>query len=312
VSAVMLVPLLVSAILGLSASRLVRWLPPVTAVRLLTAGSLAATLSTGFVLSVAAFTALAQIPAVALAGRWSAHALAEGGPWALAVGAACGAAVLVLLTSGLRRGLSSAGDLVAAEVACRRLGPGAQGLVVVDDDHPDAYALPGIGGRVVVSTAMLRALPADERRVLLAHEDAHLRCRHHAYIQLADLATAANPVLGPVSAAVRVGIERWADEEAATRAGDRALVARALARASLAQHQSPTVRPRGLRAAMAAADSAVVARTRALLSPAPRPRRVLASATAALMLAAVGAAAVTAHDTEHRFEVAQLVFARAR
>jgi len=119
----MLVPLLVSAILGLSASRLVRWLPPATAVRLLTAGSLAATLSTGFVLSVAAFTALAQVPAVALAGRWSAHALAEGGPWALAVGAASGAAVLVLLTSGPRRGLSSAGDLVAAEVACRRLGP---------------------------------------------------------------------------------------------------------------------------------------------------------------------------------------------
>jgi hypothetical protein len=312
VSPVMSVPLLVGAMLGLSASRLVRWLPPATAVRLLTAGTLAAALSTGFVLSVAAFTALAQLPAVALAGRWSTHALADGGPWALAVGAACGVAVLVLLGSGLRRALSSAGDLVAAEVACRRLGPGAHGLVVVDDDHPDAYALPGLGGLVVVSTAMLRALSADERRVLLAHEEAHLRCRHHAYIQLADLASAANPMLGPVSEAVRAGIERWADEEAATRAGDRALVARALARASLAQHQSPAPSPRGLRAAMAATDSAVVARTRALLSPAPRPRRVLAAATAALMLAAVGAAAVTAHETEHRFEVAQLVFARTR
>jgi hypothetical protein len=42
---------------------------------------------------------------------------------------------------------------------------------MVHDDLPDAYALPGLTGRVVVSTAMLQALPADERQVLLASGD---------------------------------------------------------------------------------------------------------------------------------------------
>ena len=36
------------------------------------------------------------------------------------------------------------------------------------------------------------------------------------------LAAAANPMLRPLSTAVRTGIERWADEHAATRSGDRA------------------------------------------------------------------------------------------
>lgn len=46
--------------------------------------------------------------------------------------------------------------------------------MVLDDPVPDAYALDGLLGRIVVSTAMLRALVADERRALLAHESAHL------------------------------------------------------------------------------------------------------------------------------------------
>jgi hypothetical protein len=107
--------------------------------------------------------------------------------------------------------------------------------------------------------------------------------------------------------AVREGVERWADEEAAAVVGSRELTARALARASLARHQSPQ-RRRPLRAALAAVDSSVVARTRALLVDPPRPRRALAAAIATLVLAGVAAAALTGHQVEHRFEAAQSAY----
>jgi Zn-dependent protease with chaperone function len=105
----------------------------------------------------------------------------------------------------------------------------------VPDDIPGAYALPGFTGRIVVSTAMLHALPADERAVLLAHEAAHLTHRHHAYLLTAELAAAANPLVRPSLGAVRRAVERWADEAAAAEVGDRDLAARALARAGLAR-----------------------------------------------------------------------------
>ena len=46
-------------------------------------------------------------------------------------------------------------------------------------------------------------------------------------------------------------------------------------------------------------------RTQALLRPAPRPRRVLVLSTTALVLCAAAAAGLTAHDTEHQFELAR-------
>lgn len=306
-TALMLVPVATSIVLGLTGARLGRWLPPSTGVRLLGIASVATALSTGFVLSVAAFMAIAQVPAVAVLGRWSVGTVAGGDPVPLALGILAGSVAVALLAAGLRRVFTAAGDLMVAEVACRRLGPGAQGLVVVNDVVPDAYALPGLAGRVVVSTSMLRALPVEERRVLLAHEAAHLRHQHHLYVQLAELGAAANPMMRPLAVAVRTGVERWADEDAAAVVGSRELTARALARASLARHQSPE-RRQPFRAALAAADSTVVARTRALLAGPPRPRRALAAATAALMLAGVAAAVLTGHEVEHRFEAAQSAY----
>jgi beta-lactamase regulating signal transducer with metallopeptidase domain len=232
----------------------------------------------------------------------------RGGSVPTTVGVMAGLVVSVLLAAALRRAARSSCDLAGAAWTCRRLGPGTAGLVVVEDEHPDAYALPGLGGRVIVSTAMLRALPADERRVLLAHEQAHLSHRHYVYVQLAELAAAANPLLRPLAAAVHAGVERWADEVAATDVGDRHLAARALARAGLAQaggsrpFLSPARPVRG-------ADDGVAARARALLTDPPRPHRALAGALLVLVLATAGAAALTAHDTEHRFERAQALYA---
>lgn len=131
--------------------------------RLLTAAALVTALTTGFVLAVTAFVAAAQVPPVAAFGHWSAAAVRTGGQMSATVGVLAGLTVSVLLGATLRRTLRCGWDLALAAQTCRRLGPGVAGLVVVEDEHPDAYAVPGIRGRVVVSTAMLRALPAPGR-----------------------------------------------------------------------------------------------------------------------------------------------------
>lgn len=301
-------PPLVTVVVWLGGGRLGAWLPPATAVRLLTVTAVVAAASTGFVLALAWFLVVARLPLVAVLGHWSVDALASDRVPA-AVGILAGLTVLTLLATALRRALLAGRALADAITTCRRLGPSAGGLIVVDDERPDAYALPGLYGRVVVSTAMLRALPADERRVLLAHEAAHLRHHHHAYVQLAELAAAANPLLRPVATAVNVAVERWADEVAATEVGDRQLAARALARAGLARaaHASRSHRP-GAGTALAAADGGVAGRAQALLAGPPPRRRALAAAVAALAVLPLLATIDAARDTEHQFEVARQAY----
>jgi Zn-dependent protease with chaperone function len=110
----------------------------------------------------------------------------------------------------------------------------AGNLQVLPTPEPAAYAVPGRPGYIVISVGMLRALPAAERRVLLAHERSHLERGHHRYLRVVELAAAAAPVLACLKHQVRHATERWADEDAANHVGDRGLVARALARATLA------------------------------------------------------------------------------
>jgi Zn-dependent protease with chaperone function len=104
---------------------------------------------------------------------------------------------------------------------------------------------------------MLAALEPDERRALLAHEQAHLRHRHDRYLLIGKLA-AGLPVLTPLAAQQRHALERWADEDAAEIVGDRSLVARAVARAALAAHDRPVP-------ALAMLGADVPARVEALL-----------------------------------------------
>ena len=303
----MVVPPALSVLLGASAPWLGRRLPPATAVRLLTAAMLGAALATGFVLAVAGTLVVGRIPAVAAEGEWSARALASGLPVPAVVGGGAALAAAGLLVAALRRAAFSGRDLVRSTRTCRRLGPDVDGLVVVEDEQPDAYALPGLGGRVVVSTAMLRALPSDERRVLLAHEAAHLAHRHHLWVQVAFVAAAANPLLRPAARAVRAGVERWADEIAAAEVGDRALTARALARAGLARTNGR--RRVGRPLALGGADGAVVDRARALLAGPPPRRRVLAAALTTLILTLSAAVLVTSIETHARFEAAESAYA---
>jgi hypothetical protein len=257
---------------------------------------------------VAGALVLAQIPFVAALGHWSARVLGAGLPVPVAGGCLAAATVCWLMAAALRRAAVGGRDLVLAALACRRLGPSAAGLVVVDDEVPDAYALPGLGGRVVVSTSMLSALAAAERRVLLAHEAAHLRHRHHLWVQAAELAAAADPLLRPAARAVRSAVEREADEVAAAEVGDRSLAAQALARAALARAGARRTAA-GLGAALGGAEHAVADRARALLAGPPPRRRTVSAVVAGLMLATLIAVLVTGLDTEARFEAAQNAYA---
>lgn len=300
-------PLAVSILLWVIGPRVARCLPPATAVRLLTITALVTALGTGFVLAVAGFVVLAQIGPIAAMGHWSPAALRSGDSVPTPVGVIAGAIVIALLVTTARRLVRATRDMAAAAALCRSLPAPVGGLVVWHDDRPDAFALPGLRGRVVVSTAMLRALPPDERRVLLAHEAAHLSCHHHPYLQGVELAAAANPLLRSTAVAVRAAAERWADEVAARHVGDRALAARALARATMARAGAGGRRTDGgsLPSTALGASSGVQDRARALLAPPPLRRRPVAVAVATLVLVIAGAAAETAHDTEASFEQAR-------
>ncbi|NUR85131.1 MAG: M56 family metallopeptidase, partial [Nonomuraea sp.] len=199
-----------------------------------------------------------------------------------------------------------AGTLAGAvlDAACM---PAPDGLVVVDDPAPEAFALPGLPGRVVVSTGMLHALDDGEHGILLAHERAHLAGHHYAFVAFAQFGAAANPLLRPLAAAVSYTIERWADECAATVAGDRRSVARTVGKAALAAHHAPGGRSGIPGAAMGvlgklgrrgplASAGPVPRRVAALLAPPVVYRTVPAVVTAAVLSLAVWCTAEAAHD----------------
>ncbi|RZS82736.1 peptidase M48-like protein [Motilibacter rhizosphaerae] len=187
----------------------------------------------------------------------------------------------------------AARDWWRARRACPAVRP-PDGLLVVEESAPEAYAVPAAGGLVVVSTGMLALLEPQERAVLLAHERAHLRHRHHLHRLLVRACAVANPLLRPVVRVSAQQVERWADEVAAREVGDRTVAARSLARAALAT--------RAPAAGLAAGGGDSAERVRALLDPAA-PRRVGLVAVAAALAATMLLAAVAQADrVEDRWE----------
>jgi len=301
----MSLPLPAALVLALIGARYARRLAPDLAVKLLTVTSLLIALSTGFALAVAGFLAAAHIPSVAALGGWSTGDVPGGRAWEIVLEAAAGVLVVALAAVSVRRFTVAGRQLAGAVGLCRSLDDAGGNLTVVDDVTFDTYAMPGLPGRIVASRQMLQALSAAERRVLLAHETAHLDHRHHLYTQVADLAAAANPLLRPVARAVRAGIERWADEAAASEVGDRRLAAASLARAgvirSAAGGRGSVVPP----AALAGTTSDLPVRVGALLVGPPRPHRLLLSSIVAVAVVTLGATVYTERHIETRFEQSQ-------
>jgi len=291
-------------------------LPPMIGTWLLTgAGVALAALSTA-ALGLLAFTGVLRIPLVASLGHLSAAVIRREDPASLSAALAAAALLAAAVLAAARTGARRARALVSAARKARCL-PGAAQVVVVPDGSADAYTAPGWPGRIVVTAGMLDALAPAEQEVLLAHERAHAAGHHYLFIALSHFAAAANPLLRPVAAAVSYTVERWADETAAGRCGDRRLTATAVGKAALAS--SLTIAPRGRAAAetgitgpavnparrLTRRPGPVPRRVAALLAPSPSARPLLVAAAAAVVLVS-GAAALDAAYELHAFvELAQ-------
>jgi Zn-dependent protease with chaperone function len=231
-------PLIVPALAALAARPITDRLPPAAATWLLAASALALALASSTVLGMLALSALVRIPVIDAVGHLSRPVIRSGDavsvPVAIVAGGLLTMAVVAACLAVWRRGRA----IVAAHRHASSL-PGASQVVVTEDTAADAYTVPGWPCRIVITQGMLRALSAGERDVLLAHEQAHAQSSHYLFTSAARLAAAANPLLRPVAAQAGYTVERWADERAAAQAGDRALTARAIARAALATSAAP-------------------------------------------------------------------------
>jgi Zn-dependent protease with chaperone function len=299
-------PFLIAGLLGVFADPLARQMRPSTAVRLLTALALSVSLCTGLILSAAAVLLCAQWGPFPHIGGWSATTLRTRMEFPIDAGLAALIVVVSLFVAAILRAVQAVRTLVAADRSVNQFEPASGDLVIVDDDVPTAYSIGGLRGRIVVSTSMLAALSSSERRVLLAHEESHLRHRHWLYVQVAEIAVAANPLIRPVVPSIKRSIERWADEDAALSVGDRPLVARALARAALATVGRPAQPTAGL----AIANDRVAERVTSLLGPTPSGKVLPVALIASAAVASWTIAAAVSNWANNLVQLAESVYQR--
>ncbi|MFB7510117.1 M56 family metallopeptidase [Streptomyces broussonetiae] len=293
------VPLIVTAVLSVLAPRPARRLAPRPAAWALACAALVTTVGWTGSLALLAFSGIAQIPEVAEEGRWSVAVLRAEDPVHVTV-AIVGALVLIAgFVSLVLAAVRQIRHLLWARRECARVA-GDSELAVIDTDVPQAFALPGAPGRIVVSRGMLRCLDDEERSALLAHERAHLRGRHHLFQALWRLTAAVNPLLRPLADAGGYVLERWADEEAAAHVGSRRVVARAVGRAALAASSRASSPP-----ALAVTGGAVPQRVRALLAPPPPPRTLPIAGGALLLTLCCAGLANAASDSDRMVDDAQ-------
>ncbi|MFG3202080.1 M56 family metallopeptidase [Streptomyces sp. NPDC048192] len=263
-------PLLFPLPAAVAARPLADRLEPRLATWLLTTCALALAALSSAALGVLAVAGLVRWSPAARLGNWSSATVRAGDSVTMIEAVAAAVVLTAAAAAGVRMFWRRIRALAAAtlEAACL---PGHDRLVLVDEDAPEAYALPGLPGRVVVSTGMLAALDDADREAMLAHEAAHLRCHHYAFVAAIHLAVAVNPLLKPVATAVTYTVERWADESAATVCRDRRQVARAVGKAALATAKHPS------RRRLPGAVLGLLGRRRTpLTTPGPVPRRVAA------------------------------------
>lgn len=217
-------------------------------------------------------------------GGMAAGRAAPGGTVAAAAGLLLAAAVVLRVSGCLAGGLRAARRERRAHArfaAAAGLPDHRLGAIVIDDDTPLAYCLPGGRYRVVVSTATVAVLGPGQLQAVLAHERAHLRSRHHLLLTAAAALARAFPwvpLLAQAGSQIAVLAEMAADD-AATRGHDPASLAAALVHLARAGARS---------AALTAGGTAAAARVERLLAPAARagaPARVARRVSGAAALA---------------------------
>ncbi|MVO87650.1 M48 family metalloprotease [Streptomyces sp. p1417] len=100
--------------------------------------------------------------------------------------------------------------------------PGADRLVVLEGERPDAWWLPGAAPQLVITTAALRRLKGRQLDAVLAHEQGHAQARHDWLLHCSGALAAGFPQV-PVFAAFRDEMHRLvelaADDVASRRFG---------------------------------------------------------------------------------------------
>ena len=210
-------------------------------------------------------------------------------------GAAAGAtgAVLVLAVGGRVVWCATRAVAAAARRRARhgealtlvaRPGP-APGVLLLDDDRPAVYCLPG-PRRIVLTTGALRRLDDRQLGAVLAHERAHLTGRHHLALAFAAALASAFPLRVFTAAADQVGrLVEMAADDSATRRSHRLDLAGALL--ALAAARVPA-------GSLGAAGTAAAQRVRRLIDMPHRPGRARRAVTAAAVALAAALLALPA------------------
>ncbi|GAA1907406.1 M56 family metallopeptidase [Streptomyces sodiiphilus] len=234
----------------------------------------------------------AQLFAPAPEGVIDAYALHPEGPWWAT------ALTLLLAAGGLWTGVMFLKEVREARGRRRRRREGllarsprlpgeetrpGDRLVVLEDDRPDAWLLPGSGAQLVITTAALRRLSSRQLDAVIAHEQGHARARHDWLLRCSGALASGFPRV-PVFAAFRREVHRLvelaADDAASRRFGR---LTTALALVGLNEERGVF----GVRATRR--DAQVPLRVHRLLGPARRlsPLRRLRLTAAAALVPAV-------------------------
>ncbi len=207
-------------------------------------------------------------------------------PWLLGIWALGATVVLLRALVGL----------TLARRLARRATTAEEGIAV--SSEVDAPAVVGVFKPVIVLPSTSASWDAERRRIVLAHERAHVEQRDGVAVLLGQLAAALywfQPLVWWVQHRLRREIERAADE---------AVLRTGLGRATYAEHLIALARPKrwapGL--SMAASPSELAQRIQELVVPSELPpppgtrARALSWATSLALLALIGGTTATASE----------------
>ncbi|MFH9499195.1 M56 family metallopeptidase [Streptomyces globisporus] len=158
-----------------------------------------------------------------------AYALAAYGPWSAVIavllalgGLWSGTMLLREVRRARRRRKQRRAELLVRAPLMPGEEPGADRLVVLEGERPDAWWLPGTAPQLVITTAALGRLKGRQLDAVLAHEQGHAQARHDWLLHCSSALAIGFPQI-PVFAAFRDEMHRLvelaADDVASRRFG---------------------------------------------------------------------------------------------
>jgi Zn-dependent protease with chaperone function len=221
---------LLVATFGLTIGGWTRHVYPAAGARLLLATSALTSAALAATLAMLAVPLVGQNDGLADYAHWSEAVFASSSRSGRVLALVAGLSLTLMAIRAAREISRQQRANVTAETFRQAVGASPGEVVIATSESPDAMAL--ASGVIVLTTGLVRALNAGERRAVLTHERAHVTLGHHRYLRLGSLLAAVNPLLFRVPDTLAYLTERWADEEAA-RVTSRATTASALERAAL-------------------------------------------------------------------------------